>query len=59
VLTLPVRNITVEELAPWFLERVRAAPGVAALNICRLRLKVSSGPGQWARAEWPGRGDIT
>lgn len=52
VLTLPVRNITVEELAPWFLERVRARPEIAALPLTRLALRVASGPGQWASAEW-------
>ncbi|MAT84329.1 MAG: 6-pyruvoyl tetrahydropterin synthase [Gammaproteobacteria bacterium] len=52
VLTLPVRNITVEELAPWLLSRLRAEPDVAALNLDRLELRVSSGPGQWAVASW-------
>jgi 6-pyruvoyltetrahydropterin/6-carboxytetrahydropterin synthase len=57
VLTLPVRNITVEELAPWFLERLRAEPAIAGLAITRLLLRVSSGPGQWAGAEWTLAGD--
>jgi 6-pyruvoyltetrahydropterin/6-carboxytetrahydropterin synthase len=52
VLTLPVRNITVEELAPWLLDRLRAEPGVASLDLDRLELRVSSGPGQWAAARW-------
>ena len=50
VRTLPVRNITVEELAPWFLESLEADAEVAAQNICRLEVRVSSGPGQWASA---------
>ena len=50
VRTLPVRNITVEELALWFLGRVQADPAVAAQNIISLELQVSSGPGQWAAA---------
>jgi 6-pyruvoyltetrahydropterin/6-carboxytetrahydropterin synthase len=57
VLTLPVRNITVEELAHWFLERLRAEPEIAGLHITRLLTRVSSGPGQWAGAEWTSAGD--
>ena len=52
VLTLPIRNVTVEELAPWFLGRLRANPRITALPIVRLALRVSSGPGQWASAVW-------
>jgi 6-pyruvoyltetrahydropterin/6-carboxytetrahydropterin synthase len=52
VVTLPLRNITVEELAPWFLERLRARSDVAALDISRLEVRVSSGPGQWASTQW-------
>jgi len=52
VLTLPVRNITVEELAPWFLDCLRADDGVARLALRRILVRVSSGPGQWAGAEW-------
>jgi 6-pyruvoyltetrahydropterin/6-carboxytetrahydropterin synthase len=52
VLTLPVRNITVEELAPWFLGRLRDDEAIAALALTRILIRVSSGPGQWAGAEW-------
>ena len=52
VLTLPVRNITVEELAPWFLGRVREQDDITSLPITKLVIGVSSGPGQWARANW-------
>ncbi len=52
VLVLAVRNITVEELAPWFLHRVRQQDNFTALNITKLTIGVSSGPGQWARAVW-------
>jgi 6-pyruvoyltetrahydropterin/6-carboxytetrahydropterin synthase len=48
VLTLPVRNITVEELAPWFLNEL--ADDVANLDLTSLEIQVSSGPGQWASA---------
>jgi len=54
VLTLPVRNVTVEELAPWFLVRLRDQPEIARLDLLRILIRVSSGPGQWARAEWRG-----
>ncbi len=50
VRTLPVRNITVEELAPWFLDALMADADVAAQHIHRLEVQVSSGPGQWAAA---------
>ncbi|MFW6094414.1 MAG: 6-pyruvoyl trahydropterin synthase family protein [Pseudomonadota bacterium] len=52
VLTLPIRNVTVEELAPWFLERLRSRPAIAGLGLRRLVVRVSSGPGQWAAAAW-------
>ena len=52
VLTLPVRNITVEELAPWFLDRLRNEPAIAALDLHRIEIRVASGPGQWAAASW-------
>lgn len=52
VLTLPVRNITVEELAPWFLERLHGDEQVVALGLRQFQLRVSSGPGQWATACW-------
>ncbi len=50
VLILPVSNITVEALAAWFLEQLRASPVLADLGIDRLEVKISSSPGQWARA---------
>ena len=52
VLTLPVRNLTVEELAPWFLDRLRGDTAIAALPLTRILIRVSSGPGQWAGAQW-------
>ena len=51
VLALPVANITVEALAAWFVGELRASPVLAQLDISRLSAKVSSSPGQWARAE--------
>ena len=52
VRVLPVRNITVEELAAWFLATLLADVEVLALPIDALTVRVSSGPGQWAGVEW-------
>ena len=49
---LPVRNVTVEELARYFLNELAADDGFCDLPIESLQLRVSSGPGQWARATW-------
>ena len=49
---LPVRNVTVEELAHWLLAELTATEGFAELPIETLELRVSSGPGQWAGATW-------
>jgi 6-pyruvoyltetrahydropterin/6-carboxytetrahydropterin synthase len=50
VITLPVANITVEEMAPWFLEALLDEPDIANLKLPRVEVSVSSGPGQWASA---------
>jgi len=52
VTLLPVRNVTVEELAHWFIGQLAADEGIAALPIDALTVRVSSGPGQWAEACW-------
>lgn len=52
VLLLEVRNITVEELAPWFLTRIVDDEEIKELNLLRLDIQVSSGPGQWASSCW-------
>ena len=49
---LPVANVTVESLAGWMLDELRHDAGFDRLPIDRLRLRVSSGPGQWASADW-------
>ena len=51
VLTLPLRNITIEELAHWFIGELKADPEIAALETHRIEVKVSSGAGQWAGAD--------
>lgn len=50
VITLPVANITVEELAPWFLSALLDDPAISGLRLPRVEVSVSSGPGQWASA---------
>lgn len=49
---LPIRNITVEELARLLLERLEEQPTIRALAIESLHLRCSSGEGQWASALW-------
>jgi hypothetical protein len=51
VLTLPIRNVTVEELSYWFCEQMWVAPELEAQGLHYLKVRVSSGPGQWAAAE--------
>ena len=50
VRTLPVRNITVEELAPWFLASLQSDEAIVRLDAASLEVQVSPGPGQWASA---------
>ena len=49
---LAVRNVTVEELAHWFVAQLTVSPEFAKLPVDALDLRVSSGPGQWARSAW-------
>lgn len=52
VLLLPVRNVTIEELAPLLLARLRARPELEEMGIRAIELGVSSGDGQWAYSHW-------
>jgi len=52
VLTMPIRNATVEEFARWFTARLAADAELAREPIESLTVKVSSGPGQWASSRW-------
>jgi len=52
VLLLPVRNVTIEELAALLLDRLRNRPELADQDLRAIELGVSSGPGQWAFAHW-------
>ena len=49
---LAVRNVTVEELAHWFVAELTSSADFARLPVDALDLRVSSGPGQWARSAW-------
>ena len=53
VILLPVRNITIEELATWFLEQLTTdQPAIAEHYIQAITIKVSSSVGQCASADW-------
>ena len=52
VKVLPVRNVTVEELAHWLVRELTADHEIATLPVYEIELRVSSGAGQWARASW-------
>ncbi len=52
VVLLPLRNISVEELAPWFIEQLRSSDVITQLDFSALTVRVSSGPGQWAGSTW-------
>ncbi|MCY4130865.1 MAG: 6-carboxytetrahydropterin synthase [Gammaproteobacteria bacterium] len=47
VLVLPLRNITVEELATWMVDRLIADTEFKNLGVTKLQIKVASGSGQW------------
>lgn len=52
VLVIDVRNVTVEELAGWFVERLLAEPEIAREDVRALTIRVSSGTNQWASRHW-------
>jgi len=49
---LPVRNISVEELAYFFLSQLVEDPLVNDLNLQTVEIKVASGPEQWGNCVW-------
>jgi 6-pyruvoyltetrahydropterin/6-carboxytetrahydropterin synthase len=51
-LPLPVRNVTIEELAGLLLTRLKARPELAGGAVRALEIGVSSGLGQWAYSQW-------
>ena len=52
VLPLPIRNVTIEELAALLLTRLRDCPELVGQDIRGIELGVSSGLGQWAFSSW-------
>lgn len=52
VLLLPIRNVTVEELAKWFLDQLISSSTFNELAIEELVLSISSGPSQTATVSW-------
>ena len=50
VLTLPIRNVTVEELSNWFIDQIRANEDFQALPVAKLTIRIASGSGQWGVA---------
>lgn len=53
VLVLPVRNVTCEELSAYLLDGIVRDTGyLSEHDIRRITVKVLSGPGQSASAEW-------
>jgi 6-pyruvoyltetrahydropterin/6-carboxytetrahydropterin synthase len=51
-LTLPLRNVTIEELSALLLERLLGRSELAGADIRSMEIGVSSGSGQWAYAQW-------
>ena len=49
---LPIRNVTVEELAHWFTDTLTGDESFASLPVEMLTVRLSSGPGQWAETTW-------
>ncbi|MDC1322975.1 6-carboxytetrahydropterin synthase [Pseudomonadales bacterium] len=49
---LPIRNITVEELAQYLLAKLLEREDIKALDIDNMLLRCASGEGQWASAKW-------
>lgn len=52
VFLLPIRNVTVEELAWWFLSQLTVRDAFRGLAINELVLTISSGPSQSASVSW-------
>ena len=52
VRVLDVRNVTVEELANWFIAKLTSSQEFQRLSIVRFELSVSSGPSESATATW-------
>jgi len=53
---LPIRNITVEELAQYLLAKLLEREDIKALDIDNMLLRCASGEGQWSSAKWSSAG---
>ncbi|MCY3541489.1 MAG: 6-carboxytetrahydropterin synthase [Gammaproteobacteria bacterium] len=49
---LDIRNVSVEELANWFITKLTSTTKFQSLSIVRFELSVSSGPSESATATW-------
>lgn len=49
---VPMRNITVEELAAWFIQQITSDASFSALPIEQMEISVSSGPSEQAASRW-------
>lgn len=56
-LVLPIRNISVEELASYLLGKLLEDTEIASYDMRRIEVRVSSGPGQWGSCEWQSEGN--
>lgn len=53
VVVLPLTNVTIEELARWFLQSfIQISPDLTTHQIGAITIKVYNGPGQSAGASW-------
>ena len=52
VLVLPIKNITIEELAPYFLQCLLELPELNLKTAQMLTVGVSSSLGQWGECHW-------
>ena len=52
VLTLPIANVSVEELSHYYLDRLMGHKDVAQQEITEMTVRISSSPGQLGSATW-------
>ena len=52
VLTLPIANVSVEELSHYYLDRLISDKDIAQEDISAITVRISSSPGQFGSATW-------
>ena len=52
VITLPIANVSVEELSHYFLKKIMELPEIKNKDIREVVIKISSSPGQAGTAIW-------